>query len=58
MISAAGSFITRPSALGISDPVIESQEIKETQAFKMLKGAKKTKGAKGVKGTMRNGEKQ
>ena len=55
-------IITRPSALGMSDPVIESQEIKETQEFpsilKMLKGAKKTKGAKGVKGTMRNGEKQ
>ena len=52
---------TRPSALGMSDPVIESQEIKETQEFpsilKMLKGAKKTKGAKGVKGTMRNSEK-
>ena len=45
----------------MSDPVIESQEIKETQEFpsilKMLKGAKKTKGAKGVKGTMRNSEK-
>ena len=24
---------TRPSALGMSDPVIESQEIKETQEF-------------------------
>ena len=46
----------------MSDPVIESQEIKKktknSPAFKMLKGAKKTKGAKGVKGTMRNGEKQ
>ena len=26
-------YETRPSALGISDPVIESQEIKETQEF-------------------------
>ena len=47
------------SALGVSDPVIESQEIKETQEFpsilKMLKGAKRTKGAKGK---MRKGEKQ
>ena len=52
---------TRPSALGMSDPVIESQEIKETQEFpsilKMLKGAKKTKWAKGVKGMMINSEK-
>ena len=51
-----------PSAVGVSDPVIESQEIEETQEFpsilKMLKGAKKTKGAKGVKGSMKNGEKQ
>ena len=53
---------TRPSALGVLDPLIESQEIKETQEFrsilKMLKGAKKTNGAKGVKGSMRKGEKQ
>ena len=52
---------TRPSALGMSDPVIESQEIKETPEFpsilKILKGAKKTKGAEGVKATMRNSEK-
>ena len=51
-----------PSAVGVSDPVIESQEIEETQEFpsilKMLKGAKKTQGAKGVEGSMKNGEKQ
>ena len=28
-----GLSVTRPSALGMSDPVIESQEIKETQEF-------------------------
>ena len=44
----------------MSDPVIESPEVKETREFpsKMLKGAKKTKGAKGVKGKIRNSEKK
>ena len=31
--NAVCSCSTRPSALGMSDPVIESQEIKETQEF-------------------------
>ena len=52
---------TRPSALGMSDPLLESQEILETLEFpnilKMLKEAKKTKGAKGAMGTMRNSQK-
>ena len=29
----SSAVVTRPSALGMSDPVIESQEIKETQEF-------------------------
>ena len=49
----------RPSALGMSDPVIESQEILETQEFpSILKilNVERTKGTNGAKGMMRNGE--
>ena len=43
---------TRPSALGMSDPVIESQELKETQEFPSIQNIE------GGEEMMRNGERQ
>ena len=47
----AGLNQTRPSALGMSDPVIESKEIKETQEFPSIH-------VEGGEEMMRNDEKR
>ena len=51
--SQSGAMKTRPSALGMSDPVLEFLKILETQVFpsilKTLKGTKRTKGAQKTK---------
>ena len=54
LFSNVTAFETRPSALGMSDPVMEFLEILETQEFpnifKILKGTEGTKRAKKTKG--------
>ena len=49
---------TRPSTLGMSDPVIESQEIKETQEFPSIQNVEGGEEDERREGSERDDEKQ